>query len=215
MSVRVAVLVSGSGTNLQSLLDANLSPGEIVLVVSNVPGAKALERAERAGVPTEVIDHKALRERPRFDAALVERLAAHRIEWVVFAGFMRVVTEVFLDAFPDRVVNIHPSLLPAFPGLDGQGQAARAGVKLAGCTVHLVDIGVDSGPILAQAAVPVFPDDTEDELRARILAEEHRLLPAVVKGLAEGRLRRAGRLAWLEGLGASGRALRSGAERGS
>jgi phosphoribosylglycinamide formyltransferase-1 len=139
----------------------------------------------------------------------VRRLDAHRVEWVVLAGFMRVLTEVVLERFPDRVVNIHPALLPAFPGLDGQGQALRAGVKIAGCTVHLVDAGVDTGPILAQTAVPVLPDDTEDTLRDRILAEEHALLPAVVRALAEGRLERAGGRAWLRGAAGAG-ALRSG-----
>jgi phosphoribosylglycinamide formyltransferase-1 len=207
--VRIAVLASGSGTNLQALIDADLAPAELAVVVGNVPGAGALERAARAGIPAEVVDHQVVKPRRAFDAELVRRLDAHRVEWVVLAGFMRVLTEVVLERFPDRVVNIHPALLPAFPGLDGQGQALRAGVKIAGCTVHLVDAGVDTGPILAQTAVPVLPDDTEDTLRDRILAEEHALLPAVVRALAEGRLERAGGRAWLRGAAGAG-ALRSG-----
>lgn len=210
MSVRVAVLASGSGTNLQALIDAELGPAEITVVLANVPEAGALGRAERAAIPTELVDHRAVKPRAAFDAEIVRRLEAHRVDWVVLAGFMRVLTPVVLDAFPDRVVNIHPALLPAFPGIDGPGQALAAGVRIAGCTVHLVDAGVDSGPVLAQAAVPVYPDDTADRLKARILEQEHRLLPAVVRALAEGRLRRDGHRAWLEGGSAPGSALVSG-----
>lgn len=197
-SVRLGVLASGSGTNLQALLDADLGPARVEVVLSNVPTAGALARARRAGVATEVVDHREVKPRAAFDRALAERLEGHRVDWVVLAGFMRVLTPVLLDRFEGRVVNIHPALLPAFPGLDAQGQAFRAGVKLAGCTVHLVDAGVDTGPILAQAAVPVLPDDSEASLQQRILAEEHRLFPAVIRALAEGRLERSaeGR-AWL------------------
>lgn len=198
---RIAVLASGSGTNLQALLDADLGPGRIAVVLSNHPDAGALARAARAGVATEVVEHGG-KARRHFDAEVVTRLRAHEVEWVVFAGFMRIVTEVLIDAFDGRLVNIHPALLPAFPGMDGQGQAFTAGVKIAGCTVHLVDGGVDTGPVLAQAAVPVLPEDDLERLRRRILAAEHRLYPAVVRGLAEGRLRRDGRRAWLDGLGA-------------
>lgn len=196
---RVAVLASGSGTNLQALLDADLDPGEIVLVLSNVPNAQALQRARDRGITTAVVDHRLTKPRRAFDAAVVDRLREAKVDWVVFAGFMRIVTEVLLDAFPSRVVNIHPSLLPAFPGVDAQRQAFEAGAKIAGCSVHLVDAGVDTGPILAQAAVPVLPEDDVDSLRARILKREHQLFPAVLRALCGGRLRRSGSRAWIEG----------------
>lgn len=210
MSVRVAVLASGSGTNLQALIDADLGPAELVCVLGNVPGAGCFARAEQAGIPTELVDHKVVKPRAAFDAELVRRLRAHRVEWVVLAGFMRIVTKTVLEAFPDRVLNIHPALLPAFPGVDAQAQAFAAGVKITGCTVHLVDAGVDTGPILAQAAVPVLPSDDEATLKARILEQEHRLLPAVVRAAAEGRVKReAGRI-YLEGAAASASALCNG-----
>lgn len=186
--VRIGVLASGSGTNLQALLDADLTPGRIALLVCNKPGAKAIERAERSGVPVAVLDHRRFDGREAFDRAVVERLREAGVEWVVFAGFMRLVTPVFLGAFPNRVVNIHPALLPSFPGVDAQRQALEAGVRITGCSVHLVDAGVDTGPILAQAAVPILPDDDLDAVRARVLQQEHRLLPAVVQALAAGRL---------------------------
>lgn len=199
MTARIAVLVSGGGSNLQALIDADLGDSELVCVISNVPDAKALARARKAGIPAVVIDHTQVKPRRAFDAAVVEALKSAGADWVVFAGFMRVVTEVLLEAFPGRVVNIHPALLPAFPGLDGPEQAWRAGVKVAGCTVHLVDDGVDTGPILAQAAVPVRPEDDIEALRVRILEQEHQLLPRVVRALAEGALRRSDDRAWLEG----------------
>lgn len=192
--MRVAVLVSGSGTNLQALLDARADLGaEIVAVISNKPEAYALARARSAGIATECLSHKGFADRASFDAALRDRVLAHGADLVVLAGFMRVLTPVFLDAFPDRVVNIHPSLLPSFPGVDAQAQALAYGVKVTGCTVHFVDAGTDTGPIIAQAAVPVRDDDTVETLRARVLSEEHRLLPAVVRDLAAGRVRREGR----------------------
>lgn len=196
-AMRVVVLVSGGGTNLQSLLDAGwtgaLGPAEIVGVISNRPGVRALERAAAAGVAARVIDHRSFAERSAFDAALKAEVQSLGAELVVLAGFMRVLTEAFLSAFEDRVINIHPSLLPAFPGVRAQAQALQYGVKISGCTVHFVDAGLDSGAIIAQAAVPVLDDDTEESLQARILAEEHRLLPAAVADLAAGRLRREGR----------------------
>ncbi|MEO1234808.1 MAG: phosphoribosylglycinamide formyltransferase [Myxococcota bacterium] len=197
--VRVAVLASGSGSNLQALLDADLSPGRVTLVLSNLPDARALQRARDRGITTAVVDHRQVKPRRVFDETVVDHLRRAEVEWVVFAGFMRIVTEVLLGAFPSRIVNIHPSLLPAFPGLDAQRQAFEAGVKLAGCTVHLVDSGVDTGPILAQAAVPVLPEDDVESLRLRILEREHALLPAVVRALCSGQLRRQGAQAWLEG----------------
>ena len=196
---RIGVLVSGTGSNLQALLDSDLGPAQIAVVLSNVSTAPALERARRADVPTEVVDHRAVRPREAFDAEVVSRLKAADVEWVVFAGFMRIVTPVLLHAFPNQVLNVHPSLLPAFPGIDAQRQALDAGVKVAGCTIHLVDSGVDTGPIIAQAVVPVLADDTEDTLKKRILEQEHQLLPAVVRSIAEGKLHRRGTKVWLEG----------------
>ncbi|MCK6551661.1 phosphoribosylglycinamide formyltransferase [Myxococcota bacterium] len=183
----IGVLASGSGSNLQALIDADLG-APISVVVANVPGAKALERAEKAGIPAVLVDHKAFPDRASFDRALVDVLVAHRVEWVVLAGFMRIVTKVVLDAFPDRVVNIHPALLPSFPGVDAQKRAFDAGVKITGCTVHLVDEGTDTGPILAQAAVPVLATDDALALKQRILRQEHRLFPAVVRALVAGGL---------------------------
>lgn len=179
-AARLGVLVSGSGTNLQALLDAPLG-APVALVLSNREDARALERAARAGVPRLVLDHKQFAGREAFDQAVVDALRAHRITHVVLAGFMRIVTRVLLDAFPARVLNIHPSLLPLYPGLDAQRQALEAGALVSGCSVHLVDAGVDSGPILAQAVVPVRLGDSLESLRARILAEEHALLPWVVR----------------------------------
>ena len=188
MSLRVGVLASGSGSNLQALLNADLGPAEIVVVLSNVEGAKALDRATAAGVPAQLVRHRDFESREAFDAAMVEVLQAAGVELIVLAGFMRVVTPVFLNAFSDRVINIHPALLPSFPGLDAQRQAFEAGVRISGCTVHLVDAGVDTGPILAQSAVPILNDDALVDVQRRILAAEHRLLPSVVRAVAEGRL---------------------------
>ncbi|MEL7369462.1 MAG: phosphoribosylglycinamide formyltransferase [Myxococcota bacterium] len=187
--MRVGVLVSGSGSNLQALLDADLGPARVVVVLSNVPGVKALDRAASAGVPTVVLPHQDHASREHFDRAMVGALRDANVELVVLAGFMRLVTPVFLNAFPDRVINIHPALLPAFPGVQAQKQAFEAKVRITGCTVHLVDAGMDTGPILAQAAVPVLDDDRLIDLQRRILATEHALLPRVVRAIATGRLR--------------------------
>ena len=190
-NVKLGILVSGSGTNLQAILDAHVSGSldvEIGLVVSNQPGVRALERAETASVPARVISHRDYADRATFDRALVGALCDAGVTHVVLAGFMRVLTSVFLDAYPWRVINIHPALLPAFPGVHAQRQALAYGVKVAGCTVHFVDAGTDTGPIIAQAAVPVLEGDTEETLRARILREEHRLLVAAVAAIAEGDL---------------------------
>jgi phosphoribosylglycinamide formyltransferase-1 len=188
----LGVLVSGSGTNLQAILDAVAAgtlAARVKVVISNKPGVFALERAARAGVPTEVVAHKTFPSREAFDAHVVSRLRAHGVDTVVLAGFMRIVTPVLLDAFPHRVVNIHPSLLPAFPGIDAQAQALAHGVRITGCTVHFVDAGTDTGAIIGQAAVPVVDGDTVETLRARILEAEHHLLPAVLQWLSEGRVR--------------------------
>jgi phosphoribosylglycinamide formyltransferase 1 len=195
--VRLAVLVSGTGTNLQALLDVEregrLAPAEIACVVSNRPGVLALDRAARAGKPARVVDHKRFASRELFEDALLAALAEHRVEGVVLAGFMRLLTPRFLDHFPDRVINIHPSLLPAFPGIDAQRQAWEHGVKITGATVHFVTPEVDSGAVILQAAVPIFDDDDPDRLRRRILDVEHEILPRATQLLAAGRLRRDGR----------------------
>lgn len=195
MSVPVAVLVSGRGSNLQVLLDACATPGfpaRIATVVSNVPGAYALERAAAAGVRTAVVAH-AGRSREEFEEALLAEVRG--AEWICLAGFLRVLTPLFLGAFPGRVLNVHPALLPAFPGLHGPRQALAYGATQAGATVHLVDAGVDTGPILAQGTVPVYEDDTEDTLAERILGVEHRLYPMALRWAAEGRIHVEGRRA--------------------
>ncbi|MDI1447338.1 phosphoribosylglycinamide formyltransferase [Polyangium sp. 6x1] len=192
MTLDLGVLISGRGSNLQAILDAIAAgtlDARVRLVISNRPGAPGLLRAQEAGVPTAVINHKDHADRASFDAALVDALRQGGASWVVLAGFMRIVTNVLLDAFPGRVVNVHPSLLPAFPGVSAQAQALAHGVRITGCTVHLVDPGTDTGPILAQAAVPVLPDDTEERLSARILAREHELLLHVLAAIAAGNLR--------------------------
>jgi phosphoribosylglycinamide formyltransferase-1 len=193
--MRIGVLVSGSGTNLQALLDAEargeLAPGEIAVVISNRPGVKALERAATAGKRAVVVDHKRYGDRASFEDALLGELAG--IEAIVLAGFMRVLTHHFVDRFPLRIVNTHPSLLPAFPGVDAPAQALAYGVKVAGVTVHFVDTSLDGGPIIAQRAVPVEPGDDAASLHKRIQIEEHRLLPQVVQRLAAGRLSCEGR----------------------
>lgn len=187
----LGVLVSGSGTNLQAILDAIAArtlDAQVAIVVSNVEAAGALERARAAGVDTVVVDHKRFADRREFDEAVVRVLRERGVQAVVLAGFMRLVTSALLDAFPMGVINVHPALLPAFPGVHAQRQALEYGARVSGCTVHFVDTGTDTGPIVAQAAVPVQDDDDEEKLRARILAKEHELLPRVLQWLAEGRV---------------------------
>ncbi len=194
--MNVAVLVSGAGSNLQALLDAEAAGtlgAHIVLVVADRPRAGALERARRAGVPARVLRPRDFPARDDFDAALAAACTAAGAELVVLAGFMRLLGAGFLDVWEGRCLNVHPSLLPAFPGMDGPAQALAYGVRIAGCTVHLVDRGTDSGPIVLQAAVPVLPGDTPDTLHARIQEEEWRLLPRAVGLFAAGRLLRRGR----------------------
>jgi phosphoribosylglycinamide formyltransferase-1 len=195
--VNVGVLASGSGTNLQALIDrgakGELGPARLTVVGSNVPDCQALARARAAGLPTFVVDHRDYKDRAAFDQALLAPLKSHQVDLLVLAGFMRVLGDAFLGAFPQRVINIHPALLPSFPGTHAQRQSFEYGVKIAGCTVHFVDVGVDTGPVIAQVAVPVQDDDDEEALRARILVEEHRLLPAVVRAVAERRVQVEGR----------------------
>jgi len=192
VTLQLGVLVSGGGTNLQALLDSSHDgrlDARIRLVISNRPEVQALERARKAGIPHLVVNHQKFASRQEFDSELVRALQEAGVQWVALAGFMRVLTPVFLDAFKDRVINIHPSLLPAFPGVDAQGQAFRAGVRVAGCTVHFVDNGVDTGPILVQRAVPVFPDDSEQALRERILEAEHEAFVEGLSLVAAGKIR--------------------------
>jgi len=195
--MRIAVLVSGSGTNLQALLDAaaagQLSSATLALVVSNRPNVKALERGKAAGVETLVVDHTQFTSREAFDTALLAALREHNIEGVVLAGFMRILSPVFVDAFSNRILNTHPALCPAFPGIHAPQQAIDAGVKVSGCTVHLVDSGVDTGPIVFQECVSVEPEDTAKSLHERIQTMEHRLLPEATELLARGALEIDGR----------------------
>jgi phosphoribosylglycinamide formyltransferase-1 len=184
---RIAILVSGRGSNMQAILDARL-PVEIAAVVSNNPGAKALDLARARGLPTATVNHRDYADRAAFDSALAENLAGFRLDLVVLAGFMRILTEPFLARFGGRVLNIHPSLLPAFPGTDTHRRALDAGVRLHGCTVHFVTPALDHGPIVIQAAVPVLPDDDEPKLAARVLEQEHRIYPLAVRWFAEGKL---------------------------
>ncbi|WP_372621086.1 phosphoribosylglycinamide formyltransferase [Falsiroseomonas sp.] len=206
--VRTAILISGRGSNMAALLAAAGDtgyPAEIALVLSNRGDAAGLEHARGRGVPTSVVESRPFgRDREAFERAMEAALHGHGIELVALAGFMRVLTEGFVARWRDRLVNIHPSLLPAFRGLDTHARALAAGVKLHGCTVHLVRPGVDEGPILAQAAVPVLPDDTEADLAARVLAEEHRLYPAALAWLAAGLVRVEGERARIAAPAASG-----------
>jgi phosphoribosylglycinamide formyltransferase-1 len=192
----IAVLLSGSGSNLQAIIDASERGGipcRIGVVVSNKADAYGLERARKHGIPTEVVDHKASPTREAFDSRLVEIVRASGAELVCLAGFMRVLTPVFVRAFPQRIMNIHPALLPSFPGTHGPGQALEYGARFAGATVHFLDEGVDTGPVIVQAVVPVFDDDTEDSLAARILVQEHRIYPMAIRLFFDGRLRIEGR----------------------
>lgn len=194
--LRVGVLASGRGSNLQSLIEQSLKgliDAEIVLVAGNKADAYALERARQVGIPTCVIDHRSFHSREDFDRAMVAALREARVELVVLAGFMRLLSPVFIEAFPQAIMNIHPSLLPAFPGLDVQRKALEYGARFSGCTVHFVDGGLDTGPIIIQAVVPILENDTQDTLAARILAQEHRIYPRAVQLFAEGRLRVEGR----------------------
>ncbi|EPR43867.1 phosphoribosylglycinamide formyltransferase [Desulfovibrio sp. X2] len=204
MSLALAVLVSGSGSNLQSIIDkveAGALDADIRVVLSNKPDAYGLTRARTHGIPAVCLDHKRFDGREAFDAEMVRVIREHGADAVAMAGFMRMVTPVFLGAFPGRVVNIHPALLPSFPGVHGQADAAAYGVRFSGCTVHFVDEKMDHGPVIIQAVVPAYPEDDGDTLGARILAMEHRIYPQALQWLAEGRLRHAGRKVVVEGCG--------------
>ncbi|UYW28498.1 phosphoribosylglycinamide formyltransferase [Methylorubrum extorquens] len=186
---RVAILISGRGSNMVSLIEAARAPdypAEIVLVLSNRPDAAGLDRARAAGIPARAIDHKAFPDRARFDAALQAELDEAGIELIVLAGFMRILTDAFVEAWGGRMINIHPSLLPLFKGTHTHERALEAGVRLHGCTVHYVVPELDAGPIVAQAAVPVLPGDDADTLSARVIVQEHRLYPAALALIASG-----------------------------
>lgn len=196
MTLPIGVLVSGSGSNLQSLIDKieeGVLDARIRVVVANRKDAYGLERARKHSIRAEFIDHTAFDGREGFDAELVRVLREAGCEAVIMAGFMRLVTSVLLDAFPEKVLNIHPALLPSFPGAHGQKDAADYGVKLSGCTVHFVNEKMDNGPIVIQAAVPAMPEDDGSSLGGRILELEHRIFPQAVQWLATGRLRVQGR----------------------
>ena len=187
--LKTAVLISGRGTNMQALIDECASPeapAEIALIVSNVPGAPGLDRAIAADIPTLTIDHRDFPDRESFEERLTQDLTVEGIELICLAGFMRLLTKRFVEHWRDRLINIHPALLPSFKGLHTHQRALEAGVRIAGCTVHYVRADVDVGPIIAQAAVPVLPGDNEDNLAARVLKQEHRLYPLAVELIARG-----------------------------
>jgi phosphoribosylglycinamide formyltransferase 1 len=194
--IGIGVLVSGSGSNLQSIIDqieAGRLDAEIRTVISNNPDAFALQRCSQHRLPSVVIDHRTFNTREDFDRCVIAKLQAADVELVVMAGFMRILSPEFFRAFPRRIMNIHPALLPSFPGTDVQKKAVEYGVKFSGCTVHFADEGVDTGPIIIQSVVPVYDDDTADALAARILKEEHRIYPQAIQYYAEGRIEIEGR----------------------
>jgi phosphoribosylglycinamide formyltransferase-1 len=193
---RIAVLVSGSGSNLQAMIDASARgemAGQLALVISNKPGVLALERAAKAGIESVTFDHRKFADRAQFDAALTDAMASRDIDYVILAGFMRLLTPGFVTRWRGRLVNIHPSLLPAFPGAHALRDAVAAHATRTGVTIHFVDEGTDTGPIIAQEGVDVRPDDSEESLATRVHSVEHRLYPRVVDALVRGRIRLEGR----------------------
>ena len=203
--VSIAVLVSGGGTNLQAIIDAieaKKLDAKIEVVLSNRADAYGLARARNHGLSTEILDHKNYPSREAYDQAVVDLLRGRGVELVVLAGFMRLLSPVFVKAYSNRIMNIHPGLLPSFPGLHVQKKAVDHGVRFAGCTVHFVNEECDEGPIIIQAAVPVLPDDSEETLSARILTQEHRIYPRAIQLYAEGRLHVVGRRVMVDGLNA-------------
>jgi phosphoribosylglycinamide formyltransferase 1 len=194
--IPIGVLISGSGTNLQSIIDAieaQKLDAKIEIVLSNKADAYGLARAQNHGIETEVLEHKNFPSREAYDQAIVDLLRGRGVELVVLAGFMRLLSPVFIKAYSNRIMNIHPALLPSFPGLHVQKKAVDHGVRFSGCTVHFVNEECDEGPIIIQAVVPVFPDDTDETLAARILTQEHRIYPRAIQLYAEGRLHIVGR----------------------
>ncbi|MDK2823821.1 MAG: phosphoribosylglycinamide formyltransferase 1 [Clostridia bacterium] len=200
MRLRLAVLASGRGTNLQALIDASKTgeiPAEIAVVISDKKEAIALKRAKDNGIPAVYIDRNNFGCKELFESTLLDEINKYDCDLVCLAGFMRILSPYFLANSEQKIINIHPSLLPAFPGLHAQKQALEYGVKFSGCTVHFVDKGVDSGPIILQAVVPVYENDTEESLSERILREEHRLYPLAVSLIAQGRVKVEGRKVWI------------------
>lgn len=189
---RVGILISGRGSNMEAILKAMqqgvITSARCVVVISDNPGAAGLARAREYGVPAHVIDRAAYPRRADHEAAVAARLREYEVDFVCLAGYMRLLKGALLEAYPGRILNVHPALLPAFPGLHAQRQALEYGAKLAGCTVHFVDAGMDTGPIILQAAVPVYDGDTEESLSERILQQEHALYPQAVQLMGEGRL---------------------------
>jgi phosphoribosylglycinamide formyltransferase-1 len=184
----LVILISGRGSNMEAVLDARL-PARVAAVITNNPQARGLEVARKRGITTAVADHHAFPDRAAFEAALAPEIDRNRPDLIVLAGFTRILTPSFVERYEGRIMNIHPSLLPAFPGLDTHRRALEAGVRIHGCTVHFVTPALDSGPIIVQAAVPVQADDTEERLAARVLAQEHRIYPQAIRWFCEGRLR--------------------------
>jgi phosphoribosylglycinamide formyltransferase 1 len=184
---RLVIIISGRGSNMEAIVNAGL-PGKVAAVISNRAEAQGLDTARRLGVPTRVVDHRHFPDREAFDAELERRIAEHEPDLVALAGFMRILTPGFVAQFRGRLINIHPSLLPAFPGLDTHARALEAGARIHGCTVHFVTDAVDHGPIVIQAAVPVLPNDTEEALAARVLEQEHRIYPQAIRWFLQGRL---------------------------
>lgn len=200
--LRLGVLISGRGSNLQALIDACAAadyPAEIVLVISNKADARGLKHAQRAGIPARIIDHREYDHRAAFDTEMTWALEDAKVDLVCLAGFMRLLSDEFVDHWWDRLINIHPSLLPAFKGLDVQRRAIHDGAKFSGCTVHFVRQEMDVGPIIVQAAVPIHADDNPDKLAARILEQEHIIYPLAVRWIAEGRVSTVGPRAVVEG----------------
>lgn len=192
----IGVLVSGGGTNLQAIIDSigrGDVPAEIRIVISDNPDAFALTRASDAGIKTAVVKRKDFPSKDIFEEEIIKQLHGAGVEMICLAGYMRILSDKFLKTFPNRIINIHPALLPSFPGLHVQQQAIDYGVKVSGCTVHFVDEGTDTGPIIIQKAVPVLPNDNAETLAARILKEEHQIYPEAIKLIAEGRIRIEGR----------------------
>jgi phosphoribosylglycinamide formyltransferase-1 len=200
---RIVILVSGRGSNMQAILDARL-PLAVAAVIANDPAARGLTLARAQGLPAEAVDHTTFSSRDAFDAALAQTIDGYAPDLVVLAGFMRVLTAPFVERYGGRLLNIHPSLLPAFPGLHTHRRALQAGVRIHGCTVHFVTPSLDQGPIAIQAAVPVLDGDDEEQLAARVLAQEHRIYPQALRWFAEGRMRLAGGRVFVEGARCAG-----------
>ncbi len=181
--LKLGILASGNGSNFEAIAEAINNQklnAQIQVMIYNNPGVKVISRAEKWGVPSVLLNHREYKNREEFDSKIVKTLQEYDVEWVIMAGWMRIVTKVLIDAFPNQIINIHPSLLPSFRGIKGVEQALKAGVKITGCTVHLVDVEVDNGPILMQAAVPILPDDTPETLHARIQVQEHKIIVGAI-----------------------------------